>query len=146
MLFNPNNVRKRTAWSRDPMLCERHARVEVRCFIFPCMHVSLCVFILLFCFCCLVNENSGSRALHTHTFWLRLSHINAKQRNTALIIGVCLPLASTNHCYFTYILFIIYFRAPEAQYLDYIDNGGVKGFVLLAIALLLFGFTFRCSV
>ena len=33
-----------------------------------------------------------------------------------------------------------------SQYLAYIDNLGVKSFVLVAIALLVLGFTFRCMV
>ena len=32
------------------------------------------------------------------------------------------------------------------QYLDYIENVGVKSFVLVSIELLVFEFTFRCTV
>ena len=45
-------------------------------------------------------------------------------------------------------LLLIFIFAPLnlCQYLSYIDNQGVKSFVLVAIELLVFLFTFRCMV
>ena len=63
-----------------------------------------------------------------------------------ILIGMCLPSVSSNHCSLIYIYFVFIFpplRIP--QYLDYIERVGVKRFVLVAIVLLVFLFTFRCT-
>ena len=43
-------------------------------------------------------------------------------------------------------MFIIIIFAPLGQYLDYIENVGVKSFVLVSIELLVLEFTFHCTV
>ena len=46
-------------------------------------HVPACfavlIYFILFCFCCLVNENSGSRVLHTHSHILTPAVINQRK-------------------------------------------------------------------
>ena len=44
------------------------------------------------------------------------------------------------------IIIILFAPLKLSQYLAYIDNVGVKSFVLVAIELLLLEFTFRCMV
>ena len=54
-----------------------------------------------------------------------------------------------NLCSLTYILLFLMFIFPPLrmpQYLDYIENVGVKRFVLVAIELLVSELTFRCMV
>ena len=62
------------------------------------------------------------------------------------IIGCALPPERAQPL-FSYIYLIIIFASLSIrQYLDYIENVGVKSFVLVAIELLVFIFTFRCMV
>ena len=45
-----------------------------------------------------------------------------------------------------FLVIIILAPLSLSQYLDYIDNIGVRSFVLVSIELLVFLFTFRCMV
>ena len=50
-----------------------------------------------------------------------------------------------SHIYL-HLLIIIFAPLRLGQYLDYIENVGVKSFVLVSIELLVSEFTFRCTV
>ena len=65
---------------------------------------------------------------------------------TTHIFGCALPLERAQPLFSHIYLIIIFPPLRISQYLDYIDNGGVKMFVFVMIALLLLGFTFRCTV
>ena len=64
-----------------------------------------------------------------------------------LLLGVFCLRQGHNLCSLTYI-FVLFIFAPLSirQYLNYIDNVGVKSFILVAIELHVFLFKFRCTV
>ena len=64
----------------------------------------------------------------------------------SLLIGCALPTERAQPLFSHIHIIILFPPLSLSQYLDYIDNLGVKGFVLVLIELLVFLFTFRCTV